>query len=97
MADFIFKGFEPSCDLRQFAHQYLARILSESPSDAGAEAVISFDREDFKGLVCVKALNGRFEATAEGTDPETVIKELFKKIDSQVATWRESRFIEKQD
>lgn len=90
---FEFIDFEPSASLADRAMEKLARVFSESPSDAFAQAFVKKTQAGFEGQMQIRSAVGTFMADVIGEDPAKVIDHLSRKVRSQLRLWKRVRFV----
>lgn len=89
---FEFIGFDPAPGVAARAMEKIARIFSESPSDAFARAFVRKTVRGFEGRLQVRSAVGTFVAEVFSDDPSEVVDKLSWKMRSQLRLWKRHRF-----
>jgi len=88
---FEFVDFEPSPNLAARAMENLRRLFGASPSDSSTQAVLRKTRGGFSGSLHIRSAVANFLADSGGTDPDEVLENLSREVDSQIHAWKERR------
>lgn len=88
-----FIGFEPGSGLTDQTAEKLEQVMSESPSDANARAVLKKTQAGFEGRVQISSAAGTFTADVVDTDPTEVVDNLVRKLRAQLRAWKSRRWV----
>ena len=89
--NFVFKGFDPSDDLRVYGKEMYSRLEDKSPSESTKIAFISKTRKGYEGTFRITSASGVFKADSANRSAVSLIDELYKKMSLQILDWSQTR------
>ena len=89
--NFIFKGFDPSDDLKVYGKEVYSRVENKAPSESKKIAFISKTTKGYEGSFRITSASGIFKANSENRSPISLIDELYKKMSLQILDWKKTR------
>ncbi len=89
--NFIFKGFDPSDDLKVYCKEIYSRVEGKAPSESTKIAFISKTNKGYEGSFRVTSASGIFKAKSKNTEAKSLIDELYKKMSLQILDWSKTR------
>ena len=92
--NFVFKGFDPSDDLKGYCKEVYSRVENRAPSESRKIAFISKTNAGYEGSFRITSASGVFKANSSNTKAKTLIDELYNKMSLQILDWHKSRSIE---
>ena len=95
--NFVFKGFQPSSELKLYGKEVYSRVEGKAPSESKKVAFISKTNEGYMGSFRIASASGIFKANSRHIQPKPLIDELYRKMSSQILDWNKNRAIQFQD
>ena len=89
--NFVFKGFNPSDDLKIYCKEVYCRIEDKAPSESKKTAFISKTNKGYEGTVRVSSASGLFKANSKNPSAKSLIDELYQKMSLQFLDWSQTR------
>ena len=89
--NFIFKGFDPSDDLKGYCKEVYSRVEDKAPSESIKAAFISKTNKGYEGSFRITSASGIFKANSKSREAKPLIDELYKKMSLQILDWKKSR------
>ena len=89
--NFVFKGFDPSDDLKIYCKEVYCLIEGKAPSESKKTACISKTNTGYEGSVRVSSASGLFKANSESPSAKSLIDELYQKMSLQFLDWSQTR------
>lgn len=85
-------GFQPDKSIYQAAQKFLEKVYLHAPSDSVVRVALKKGRRALEVSCQVASQAGSFVARAVHTNPSEGLKQVEKKIFSQLREWKDSRF-----
>ena len=89
--NFVFKGFDPSDDLKVYGKEVYSRVEDKAPSESTKTAFISKTNKGYEGSFRVTSASGVFKANSKNQEAKSLIDELYKKMSLQILDWSKTR------
>ena len=91
--NFVFKGFDPSDDLKVYCKEVYSRVEDKAPSESRKMAFITKTSKGYEGSFRITSASGIFKVNSKNTEPKSLIDELYKKMSLQILDWNKTRNI----
>ena len=89
--NFVFKGFNPSDDLKVYCKEVYSRVEDKAPSESKKTASISKTSMGYEGSFHVASASGVFKANSRNREAKSLIDELYNKMSLQILDWYKTR------
>ncbi len=89
--NFVFKGFDPSEDLKIHGKEVYSRVEDKAPSESTKIAFINKTHKGYEGTFRVTSASGIFKVNSENRSAISLIDELYKKMSLQILDWSKTR------
>ena len=89
--NFVFKGFDPSDDLKVYCKEVYSRVEGKAPSESKKIALITKTNKGYEGSFRITSASGIFKVNSKNTEAKSLIDELYKKMSLQILDWSKTR------
>ena len=89
--NFVFKGFDPSDDLKVYCKEVYHRVEDRAPSESTKIAYISKTNKGYEGTFRITSASGIFKANLKSTEAKSLIDKLYKEMSLQILDWNKTR------
>ena len=89
--NFVFKGFDPTDDLKLYCKEVYSLVEDKAPSESTKTAFIIKTTKGYEGVFRVTSASGIFKANSKHAKPKPLIDELYKKMSLQILDWKNNR------
>ena len=89
--NFVFKGFDPSDDLKVYCKEVYSLVEDKAPSESTKTASISKTNKGYEGSFRIASASGIFTADSKNREAKSLIDELYKKMSLQILDWNKTR------
>ena len=90
---FVFVGFDPECEVRNFISTVAEKLYLSSPSDSAMTVAIKLSKGVVQASCRIASRAGTFVADAISDSPIQAIQKVEKKIVDQLDGWKSRRFL----
>ena len=91
--NFVFKGFNPSDDLKVYCKEVYSLVEDKAPSESRKIAFITKTNKGYEGSFRITSASGIFKANSKNKEAKSLIDELYKKMSLQILDWNKTRNI----
>lgn len=91
--NFVFRGFDPSDDLKVYCKEVYSRVEDKAPSESRKIAFITKTNKGYEGSFRITSASGIFKANSKNAEAKSLIDELYKKMSLQILDWNKTRSI----
>lgn len=89
--NFLFKGFDPSDDLKVYCKEVYNLVEEKAPSESKKIAFISKTKKGYEGSFRITSASGVFNVNSKSKEAKSLIDELYTKMSLQILDWNKTR------